>query len=68
MAKKDENKKEEPSKEKIMGDIKQFSEEVLKKYGKYIKAIVMMGSVVRDEFKATSDVDVLPLPTTHHLN
>ncbi len=61
MAKKDENKKEEPSKEKIMGDIKQFSEEVLKKYGKYIKAIVMMGSVVRDEFKATSDVDVFAI-------
>ncbi len=61
MAKKDENNKEEPSKEKIMDDMKKFSEEVLKKYGKYIKAIVIMGSVVRDESKPTSDVDVFSI-------
>lgn len=35
-----------------------FSKDVLKKYGKYVKAIVMMGSVAREEFKPLSDIDV----------
>jgi len=61
LPKKNADKKEEQSKEKIMDDMKQFAEEVLKKYGKYIKAIVMMGSVVRDEFKPTSDVDIFAI-------
>ncbi|MBI4010127.1 MAG: nucleotidyltransferase domain-containing protein [Candidatus Aenigmarchaeota archaeon] len=61
MSKKNEIKKEEKSKEEIMADIKKFSEEALKKYEKYIKAIVMMGSVVRDEAKPTSDVDVFAI-------
>lgn len=38
--------------------MEKFSKEVLKKYGKYIKAIVMMGSVARQEFRPTSDIDV----------
>lgn len=35
-----------------------FSKEVLKKYGKYVKAVVMMGSVAREEFRPLSDIDV----------
>jgi predicted nucleotidyltransferase/uncharacterized protein (UPF0332 family) len=35
-----------------------FAKEVLKKYGKYVKAVVMMGSVARQEFKPLSDIDV----------
>lgn len=35
-----------------------FAKEVLKKYGKYVKAVVMMGSVAREEFKPLSDIDV----------
>ncbi len=55
------SKKEKTSKEQIMDDVKKFTEEVLKKYGKYIKALVMMGSVARDEFKSTSDVDIFAI-------
>lgn len=59
---KTENDSEEPkTKEQIMDDIKKFTEEALKKYGQYVKAVVMMGSVVRDEFKPTSDVDVFAI-------
>jgi len=47
-----------PSKQKIMGEVKKFTKEVLEKHGKHIKAIVMMGSVAREEFKPTSDIDV----------
>lgn len=35
-----------------------FAKEVLKKYDKYVKAVVMMGSVAREEFKPLSDIDV----------
>lgn len=35
-----------------------FAKEVLKKYGKYVKAVVMMGSVAREEFRPLSDIDV----------
>jgi predicted nucleotidyltransferase/uncharacterized protein (UPF0332 family) len=38
--------------------VKEFSKQVLKKYGKYIKCIVMMGSVAREEFKPKSDIDI----------
>lgn len=37
---------------------KAFAKQVLDKYGKYVKAIVMMGSVARKEFRDTSDIDV----------
>jgi predicted nucleotidyltransferase/uncharacterized protein (UPF0332 family) len=60
--KEDVEKKEEEqlpkSKEEILENVKKFSKEVLEKYGKYVKCIVMMGSVARDEFKPKSDVDV----------
>lgn len=61
MSKENANKKTGESREKIIDDVKKFSEEVLKKYGKYIKAIIMMGSVARDDFKPTSDVDVFAI-------
>lgn len=51
-------KKELDSREKRIELVKKFAKEVLKKYGKYIKCIVMMGSVVRGEFKPKSDIDV----------
>ena len=55
-----ENKDNQP-KDKIMEEMKKFTEEALKKYGKYVKAIVMMGSVARDEHKTTSDVDIFAI-------
>jgi predicted nucleotidyltransferase/uncharacterized protein (UPF0332 family) len=53
-------KKEEKTetKEKRMDVVKKFTEKVLDKYGKYVKCIVMMGSVAREEFKPKSDIDV----------
>jgi len=48
-------------KRKILDDLKKFTKAVLDKHGKYIKAIVMMGSVAREEFKPTSDVDVFAI-------
>lgn len=38
--------------------VKNFAKKVLEKYGKYVKCIVMMGSVAREEFKPKSDVDI----------
>lgn len=67
MSKKPKQKKE-AEKEKKEGKVetkdqrieivKKFAEKVLKKYGKYVKCIVTMGSVVREEFKPKSDIDV----------
>ncbi len=57
--KKEKPKKEAPdTREKRLDEVKRFGKEVLKKYGKYVKSIVMMGSVAREEFKPTSDIDV----------
>ena len=62
MAKKEtpkKEKKEKPeTKEKRLEEVKEFSKQVLEKYGKYVKCIVMMGSVAREEFKVKSDIDV----------
>jgi len=62
---KEEKKKEKPKEEKKpetkkerLDEVKEFSKQVLEKYGKYIKCIVMMGSVAREEFKSKSDIDV----------
>lgn len=56
---KKEKKKEKPeTKEKRLEEVKEFSKKILEKYGKYIKCIVMMGSVAREEFKQKSDIDV----------
>ncbi len=65
MAKKKKTAKPRKKKEKLlvtkeerMKEVKKFTKEVLKKYGKLIKCIVVMGSVARDEFKPKSDIDV----------
>jgi len=60
MEEKEEKKpeKEPETKEKRLNQMKEFSKRVLDKYGKYVKCIVMMGSVARDEFKPKSDIDV----------
>jgi len=46
------------TKEERLKEVKEFAKQVLKKYGKYVKCIVMMGSVARDEFKPKSDIDL----------
>jgi len=54
-----EKKKEMPvTKEERLAEVKEFTKQVMEKYGKYIKCIVMMGSVARDEFKPKSDIDI----------
>src|SRR2546428_6189492 len=55
-----EKAKKQPTetKEKRFLIVEKFAKLVLKKYGKYVKAIVMMGSVAREEFRSTSDIDV----------
>lgn len=56
---KEKTKKEIPeTKEKRLTEVKEFGKKVLEKYGKYVKCIIMMGSVAREEFKPTSDIDV----------
>jgi predicted nucleotidyltransferase/uncharacterized protein (UPF0332 family) len=56
--KKEEKKKMPDTKEKRLDEVKEFSKQILEKYGKHVKCIVMMGSVAREEFKPTSDIDV----------
>ncbi|MEM5853722.1 MAG: nucleotidyltransferase domain-containing protein [Candidatus Aenigmatarchaeota archaeon] len=46
------------TKEERMKEVEEFAKQVLEKYGKYVKCIVMMGSVAREEFKPKSDIDV----------
>jgi predicted nucleotidyltransferase len=68
MAKKDVEKKpvkkDEPvkaksgTKEERIEIVKKYAKKVLEKYKEYVKCIVMMGSVVRDEFKPKSDIDI----------
>ena len=59
MAKKEKKKEEKlETKEEVLEKVKKFAKKVLDKYGKYVKCIVMMGSVAREEFKPKSDVDV----------
>ena len=55
---KSKKKEMEKGKEKRLAEVKEFAKQVLKKYGKAIKCIVMMGSVAREEFKPKSDIDV----------
>ena len=57
--KKEDGKEESPlTKEQRMAEVKKFTKEVLEKYGKLVKCVVVMGSVVREEFKPKSDIDV----------
>ncbi|MEM5879499.1 MAG: nucleotidyltransferase domain-containing protein [Candidatus Aenigmatarchaeota archaeon] len=54
-----EKKEEKPeTREQRLKEVEEFAKQVLEKYGKYIKCIVMMGSVARDEFKPKSDIDI----------
>jgi len=46
-------------KEKRLQEAKEFAKKVLEKYGKLVKSIVLMGSVVRGEFKPESDIDII---------
>jgi len=46
-------------KEKRLQEAKEFAKRVLEKYGNLIKSIVLMGSVVRGEFKPESDIDII---------
>lgn len=46
------------TKEERMEEVKKFTKEVLKKYGRLIKCVVVTGSVAREEFKPKSDIDV----------
>ena len=57
----------EKEKEKRMNIAKKFADKVLEKYGDLVKAIIMMGSVVRGEFKPKSDIDIFLIldDTTH---
>ncbi|MEM5879231.1 MAG: nucleotidyltransferase domain-containing protein, partial [Candidatus Aenigmatarchaeota archaeon] len=57
--KEEEKKEEKPeTREQRLKEVEEFAKQVLEKYGKYIKCIVMMGSVARDEFKPKSDIDI----------
>jgi predicted nucleotidyltransferase/uncharacterized protein (UPF0332 family) len=61
MGEEEESKKKEEkqeTKEQRLKEVEEFAKQVLEKYGKYIKCIVMMGSVAREEFKPKSDIDV----------
>ncbi|MBI2545373.1 MAG: nucleotidyltransferase domain-containing protein [Candidatus Aenigmarchaeota archaeon] len=49
------------TREQRMELVKNYTKKVIDKYGQYVKAIVMMGSVVRDEFKPKSDIDVFAI-------
>ena len=69
--KKEEKKEERPiTKEERLNEVKNLSKQILDKYGKYVKAIVMMGSVAREEFKPKSDIDVFVVidDTTNELS
>ncbi len=58
MAKKEKKEEKHDTKEQRLEEVKEFSKQIMEKYGKYIKCIVMMGSVAREEFKPTSDIDI----------
>lgn len=47
-----------PEKEKRIEVVKSLAKKILEKYGKYVKCIVMMGSVAREDFRPKSDIDV----------
>jgi len=48
----------EGAREQGMEEVKQFAEKVTRKFDGIIKSIVVMGSMVRDELKPESDIDV----------
>jgi len=60
MPEKDEKKKElEKLRKKHLNLANKFKDEVLKKYKKIIKSVVIFGSIVRGDFNPKSDIDML---------
>jgi predicted nucleotidyltransferase/uncharacterized protein (UPF0332 family) len=55
---KDEKEERHETKEQRMQEINLFTKQVVEKYGKFVKAVVMMGSTAREEFKPKSDIDM----------
>jgi predicted nucleotidyltransferase/uncharacterized protein (UPF0332 family) len=55
---KKETKEEGIGREKRVEILKNFTKEVLKKYGPLIRSIVLFGSTARNEFRGESDIDV----------
>ncbi len=58
MGKESKPKEELKTKEERIKVVEEFKKKAIDKYGKRIKCIVMMGSVVRGEFKSKSDIDI----------
>ncbi len=57
--KKEAEKKEKPLSEKEINEkVETVKKQILDKYGAMVKAIVVMGSVARGEFKSKSDIDL----------
>ncbi|MEM7813306.1 MAG: nucleotidyltransferase domain-containing protein [Candidatus Aenigmatarchaeota archaeon] len=56
-------KKLTPEMEKIRKEklklAERFKDEIIKRYGKFVKAVVVFGSLVRGDFHAKSDIDML---------
>lgn len=46
------------TKEERINIAKKFADKVVEKYGDFIKSIILVGSVVREEFRPASDIDV----------
>jgi predicted nucleotidyltransferase/uncharacterized protein (UPF0332 family) len=55
---KDEKEERHETKEQRMQEKNLFTKKVVEKYGKFVKAVVMMGSTAREEFKPKSDIDM----------
>ena len=53
-----DKKDDKLTEKKVLKDVKTLKKKILDKYKDKIKCIVMMGSVVRGEFKSKSDVDI----------
>lgn len=52
-------KKKKEAMEKMVGNVKEFAGRVRDKFGKYVKSVIMFGSMQRKDFTAGSDVDIL---------
>ncbi len=52
----------------IKGVTKDFNKEVLDRYGKHIKSIVLFGSAARGDFKDKSDIDIVVIADDTSMN
>ena len=57
---------EKLDKKERMQVLKEFTKDVLKKYGHLIRSIVLFGSTARDEFKGESDIDIFIIIDDKH--